>query len=203
MKLRSSLIIPVLTASIFLPTVASLAASNGGDSSKDGTVTQQTVQKDGKHQKGNHGRGNDQQQLTKIINEYASAPLKDQLTKDMETHNNLMKQLHQSASFKNNKNQEKAERDAFYQANKQQIDSIKQQEKDGKITKQQAHQQMNALPGNPQEPAKADKQTTRSVHTELKTAIQSKDKAAITAALEKLDQQLQSENQQLQQKIEK
>lgn len=196
MKFKRSLIIPVLAASILIPTLAS-AASNQTSSSN----TAASEQHPRKQQAGDYQKKDGKQKLTTIINQYASSTLKDQLTKDLATHDSLMQQLHQSAAFQNNKSQEKSQRDAFYQTNKQQIDSIRQQEKDGKLTKKQAHDQIDALPGHPQKPANTNKEQMRTIHTELQTAVNNKDTAAITTALEKLDQQLQSENQQLQQQL--
>ncbi|WP_379969394.1 hypothetical protein [Ectobacillus sp. sgz5001026] len=197
MRFKRSLIIPVLAASILIPTLAS-AASNQTDASSN---TAASEQHHAKKQASDHQKKDGKQKLTTIINQYASSTLKDQLTKDLATHDSLMQQLHQSAAFQNNKSQEKSQRDAFYQANKQQIDSIRQQEKDGKLTKQQAHDQIDALPGHPQKQTNTNKEQTRTVHTELQTAVKNKDTVAITTALEKLDQQLQSENQQLQQQL--
>lgn len=49
---------------------------------------------------------------------------------------------------------------------------------------------------------KGNKQGEPGIYKELKAAVQKKDQAAINSALEKLEQQSQSSNQQLQQEIE-
>ncbi|MFD3447385.1 hypothetical protein ACFDTO_22595 [Microbacteriaceae bacterium 4G12] len=198
MKLRSSFIIPVLAASLLAPAAGSALASNKADATSKSAATQH------KDHKGAHQKGEKQQELTNIINQYASPELKAQLTKDLATRESLMKQLRQTKGSKKQEGQEKAEHKAAYQAHKQQIDAIRQQVKDGKLTKQQAHEQMAALFGK-QEKGKEEKgkdaKGEQGIRKELKAAVKKKDTAAINAALQKLDQQLQSANQKLQQKI--
>ncbi len=200
------MIVPVLAASMLIPTVGSTVANHKTDASK--ISTQQENHK-GTHEKGERGergeKGEKQKELTNIMNQYASSQLKDQLTKDLATHENLEKQLRQTPGFQKKEQQEKAKRQAFYQAHKQEIDSIHQQVKDGKLTKQQAHKQLEALfgkqLGEDRDNDKGKEQGERTIHKELKAAVQKKDRAAINSALEKLDQQLKSANQKLQQEI--
>jgi hypothetical protein len=205
MKLRSSLVVPVLAASILVPTIGSAVVNHKTATSNTSASTQQENHK-GTHEKGERGeKGEKQKELTNIINQYASSQLKAQLTKDLATHENLKQQLRQTPGFQKKEAQEKAQRKAFYQAHKQEIDSIRQQVKDGKLTKQQAHKQLEALfekqPGKDGDNDKGKEQGERSIHKELKAAVQKKDQAAINSALEKLDQQLKSSNQKLQQEI--
>jgi hypothetical protein len=202
MKLKSSLIAPIIAASLLAPAVGTAIVKPTANTSSQSTSAQKEDHK-GTHHKGEKGEG--QKGLTNIINQYATPQLKDQLTKDLATRESLMKQLRQTPGFQKKEGQEKAQRQAFYQAHKQEIYSIKQQLKDGKITKQQAHQQLQALfgkeHGKEQGKDKGKEQGKSGVYQELKAAIQKKDTAAINSALQKLDQQLQSSNQQLQQKI--
>ncbi|WP_416825433.1 hypothetical protein [Ectobacillus polymachus] len=185
MKVRSSLIVPILAASILLPAAG------------EATVNQNTSTNASQQQ--HHEKGDKQQKLTNIINQYASPELKDQLTKDLATQKSLVQQLRQTPGFQKKVEQKKAQQKAFYQAHKQEIDSIHSQVKEGKLTKQQAHQQLQALSG--QNNGEKDKLGDRSIYKELQTAVQKKDKAAINSALEKLDQHIQSSNQKLQQEI--
>ncbi|PEA55716.1 hypothetical protein CON64_06130 [Bacillus pseudomycoides] len=185
MKLKSSFLAPILAVSILSPAVGSAVVNHSNTPSKSTT-----------HEKAeHHDKGNHEKELTNIINQYASPDLKTKLTQDLATHKNLENQLHQTVGFQKQKEQEKAKREAFYQAHKQEIDSIKQQVKDGKLTKQQAHQQLEAVFG------KHEDKDKRGIGKELKAAIQKKDKAAINTVLEKFDQQLQNSNQKLQQEI--
>lgn len=191
MKLKSSLVVPFLAASILAPAAES-AVTNSAHSSHP-----LSAMHEGKwhHHKGMYGK-----ELTNIINQYASPELKNKLTKDLETHQNLKKQLHQTPGFQ----KKEAQRQAFYQAHKQEIDAIRQQVKDGKLTKEQAHQQLEGIFAKDKNPDKNSdkKQGMRTIQKELKTAVQKKDQASIQAALEKLDKQLQSSNQQLQKEIQ-
>lgn len=191
MKVRSSLIVPVLAASILLPAAG-------------GATVNQNTSTNASQQQQHHEQGDKQQKLTNIINQYASPELKDQLTKDLATQKSLVEQLRQTPGFQKKVEQKKAQQKAFYQAHKQEIDSIHSQVKEGKLTKQQAHQQLQAFVGeqtNNQNNGKKDKLGDRSIYKELQTAVQKKDKAAINSALEKLDQHIQSSNQKLQQEI--
>lgn len=201
-KVKSSLIAPALAAALLVPTVGSAMANHTTNSTKSSESVQKEDQKERHH---HWGKGEKQKEFMNIINQYATPQLKDQLTKDLATRENLMKQLRQTPGFQKQEAQKKSQRQAFYQAHKQEFDSIEQQVKDGKLTKQQAHQKLDALfgkqEGKDEENDKGKEQGTRGIYQELKTAIQKKDKAAINAALEKMDQELQSSNQQLQQKI--
>ena len=198
MKVKSSLIAPAIAAALLAPTFGTAIANHTTKSA----ITSVSIQKEGKHE---WGKGEKQKELTNIINQYATPQLKDQLTKDIATRETLMKQLRQTPGFQKKKEQEKAQRQAFYKAHKQEIDAIKQQVKDGKLTKQQAHQKLAALFGKQEDKNqtnhKGKEQGMRAIHQELKEAIQKNDKTAINAALEKFDKELQSSNQQLLQKI--
>ncbi|CRK81200.1 hypothetical protein [Neobacillus massiliamazoniensis] len=202
MKVRSSLIAPIIAASLLVPAVGTAIVKPTANTSSQSTSMEKEDHK-GTHHKWEKGEG--QKGLTNIINQYATPQLKDQFTKDLATRESLMKQLRQTPGIQKKEGQEKAQRQAFYQAHKQEIDSIKQQLKDGKITKQQAHQQLQAIfgkeHGKEQSKDKGKEQGKSGVYQELKAAVQKKDTAAINSALQKLDQQLQSSNQQLQQKI--
>ncbi|PGZ98603.1 hypothetical protein COE51_11160 [Bacillus pseudomycoides] len=193
MKLRSSLIVPVLAASILAPSAGSAVTNHSNTSNK--SATHETAE--------HHHKGNHEKELTNIINQYASSDLKNKLTQDLATHKNLEKQLHKTAGFQKQEAQEKAQRQAFYQAHKQEIDSIQQQVKGGKLTKQQAHKQLEAIFGKHEDhdKDKGKEQGERGIQKELKAAVQKKDTAAINAALEKFDQQLENSNQKLQQEI--
>ncbi|MDQ0199327.1 hypothetical protein [Neobacillus ginsengisoli] len=202
MKVKSSLIAPILAASILVPTVGNAMANQKTDTSNTSATIQKENQKETHHKLGKEEK---QKDLMNIISQYASPQLKTQLTKDLATRESLMKQLRQTPGFQKQENQEKTQRQAFYQAHKQEIDSIKQQVKDGKLTKQQAHKKLEALfgkeQGKDQDNDKGKEQGKRGIYRGLKTAIQKKDKAAINSALEKFDEQLERSNQQLQQKI--
>lgn len=202
MKVKSSLIAPAIAAALLAPTFGTAIANHTTKSAITSVSIQKEDQKEGKHE---WGKGEKQKELTNIINQYATPQLKDQLTKDIATREILMKQLRQTSGFQKKKEQEKAQRQAFYKAHKQEIDAIKQQVKDGKLTKQQAHQKLAALFGKQevknQTNHKGKEQGMRAIHQELKEAIQKNDKTAINAALEKFDKELQSSNQQLLQKI--
>ncbi|NRD80916.1 hypothetical protein HPT25_26685 [Bacillus sp. BRMEA1] len=202
MKVKSSLIAPAFAAALLVPAVGTAIANHKTNSTKLVSTVQKEDQKEGKHE---WGKGKKQKELTNIINQYATPQLKDQLTKDMANRESLMKQLRQTPGMQKQEAQEKTQRQAFYNAHKQEIDAIHQQVKDGKLTKQQAHQKLEALFGNHEgenhENDKGKEQGTRAIYKELKAAIQKKDQAAINGALEKMDQELQNSNQQLQQKI--
>jgi hypothetical protein len=195
MKLRSSLIAPILAATILTPASGSAVTNHSNTSNK--SATHETAE--------HHHKGNHEKELTNIINQYASSDLKTKLTQDLATHKNLEQQLHKTAGFQKQEAQEKTQRKAFYEAHKQEIDSIKQQVKDGKLTKQQAHTQLEAIFGKHEDKDhdkdKGKEQGERGFQKELKAAVQKKDTAAINAALEKFDQQLQNSNQKLQQEI--
>ncbi|MFD0770452.1 hypothetical protein ACFQZ1_17030 [Bacillus sp. CGMCC 1.60114] len=193
MKLRSSLIAPILAATILTPAAGSAVINHFNTSNK--SATHETAE--------HHHKGNHEKELTNIINQYASSDLKTKLTQDLATHKNLEQQLHKTAGFQKQEEQEKTQRKAFYEAHKQEIDSIKQQVKDGKLTKEQAHKQLEAIFGKHEDKDhdKGKEQGERGIQKELKAAVQKKDKTAINAALEKFDQQLQSSNQKLQQEI--
>ncbi|MDQ0201911.1 hypothetical protein [Neobacillus ginsengisoli] len=198
MKVKSSLIVPILAASILVPTVGNAMANQKTDSSNTSASIKKEDQK-GTHQK--WGKGEKQKELFNIVNQYASPQLKVQLTKDLTTRVSLMKQLRQTPGFQKKEEQEKA----VHQAHKQEIDAIKQQVKDGKLTKQQAQSQIEALfgkeKGKDQDKDKGKEREKGGIYQELKAAIQKKDRAAINSALEKLEQKLERSNQQLQQKI--
>lgn len=202
MKVRSSLIAPILAASLLAPAVGTAIASPKANTASQSASMQKEDHK-GTHHKWE--KGDKQKGLTNIINQYASLQLKEQLTKDLATRESLMKQLRQTPGFQKKEQQVKTQRQAFFKAHKQEIDSIKQQVKDGKITKQQAHKQLKALfakeHGTDHEKNIGKEQGKHGIYQELKAAIQKKDKVAINTALEKIDKQLESSNQQLQQKI--
>jgi hypothetical protein len=201
MKVKSSLIVPILAASILAPTIGNAMANHKTETSNTSVSMQKEDQK-GAHHK--WGKEEKQKELMNIINQYASPQLKAKLTKDLATRESLMKQLRQTPGFQKKEDQEKTQRQAFYKAHKQEIDAIKQQVKDGKLTKQQAHKQLEAIFGKKQQKNEDNdkrKEQGKRIYQELKTAIQKKDKAAINSALEKIDQKLESSNQQLQQKI--
>jgi hypothetical protein len=195
MKVRSSVIASLLAASVLAPTVGTAIANQTTNSTP--AVSVQKADHAGHHV---WGKGEKQKELTNIINQYATPQLKEQLTKDLATRKSLMKQFRQTPGFQKKKEQ----RQAFYKAHKQEIDAIKQQVKDGKLTKKQAHQKLEALFGK-QKGKNQFNDKRKGMHVtyrELKAAIQKNDKTAINAALEKMHQQLQSSNQQLQKKID-
>ncbi|MCQ6281298.1 hypothetical protein [Bacillus sp. EB600] len=202
MKVKSSLIAPAIAAALLAPTVGTAIANHTTNSAKTSVSIQKEDQKERKHE---WGKGEKQKELTNIINQYATPQLKNQLTKDIATRVTLMMELRQTPGFQKKKEQEKAQRQAFYKAHKQEIDAIKQQVKDGKLTKHQAHKKLKALFGKLEYKNKMNhkgkEQGTRAIRQELKAAIQKKDNTAINAALEKIDKELQSSNQQLLQKI--
>ncbi|MGG2094940.1 hypothetical protein AB1283_20590 [Bacillus sp. S13(2024)] len=201
MKLRSSLIAPILAATILTPAAGSAVVNHSNTSNK--SATHETAE--------HHYKGNHEKELTNIMNQYASSDLKTKLTQDLATHKSLEQQLHKTAGFQKQEAQEKTQRKAFYEAHKKEIDSIKQQVKDGKLTKEQEHKQLEAIFGKHEDKdhdkdkgkgkGKGKEQGERGIQKELKTAVQKKDKTAINAALEKFDQQLQKSNQKLQQEI--
>jgi hypothetical protein len=205
MKVKSSLIAPAVAAALLVPAVGTAIPNHTTSSSKINASVQKQDQKEGQEGRYEHGRGEKQKELTNIINQYATASLKDQLTKDLANRDSLMKQLKQTSGFQKQETQEKAQRQAAYQAHKKEIDDIEQQVKDGKLTKQQAHQKLDAIfgkiEGKDQENDKGKEQGTRAIYQELDTAVQKKDKAAVNTALQKIDQDLKTSNQQLQQKI--
>jgi hypothetical protein len=198
MKVKSSLIVPILAASILVPTVGNAVANHKTDTSNTSASMQKEDQK-GTHQK--WGKREKKKELLNIINQYASPQLKAQLTKDLATRESLMKQLRQTPGFQKNEEQGQA----VYQAHKQEIDTIKQQVKDGKLTKQQAQKQLETIfgkeQGKVQDNDKGKERDKGGIYQELKAAVQKKDQAAINSALEKFDQKLESSNQELQQKI--
>lgn len=189
MKVRSNVIASVLAASVLVPTVGTAIANQTTNSTPTPAASVQKEDHEGQHERGKREK---QKELTNIVNQYATPQLKEQLTKDLTTRKSLMKQLRQRQQ-------------AFYKAHKQEIDAIKQQVKDERLTKQQAHQKLEALfgkqKGKNQENDKRKEQGTHAIYQELKAAIQKKDKTAINASLEKIHQELQSSNQQLQQRI--
>ncbi|RYL95623.1 hypothetical protein EWI07_00125 [Sporolactobacillus sp. THM7-4] len=137
-----------------------------------------------------------QQWLNQVIDEYATPPLKDQLKKELATHEKLKNEWRKTAEYKEQKKKWIARRKFFYKAHKQEIDSILQQVQMGTLTKEQAHEQLIALFG------KYDSQGDKSViFRELKQAVEKKDKEAIDQALKKLDQRLKTSNLRLIQKI--
>jgi hypothetical protein len=200
MKVRSSLIVPVLAASILAPTVGNVVA-NHKTASTNTTASMQKEDQKGTYQK--WGKGDKQKELVNIINQYASPQLKAQLTKDLATRESLMKQLRHTPGFQKKEDKEKA----VYQTHKKEIDAIKQQVKDGKLTKQQAQKKLEAIfgkehgKGEDWDHVKEKAQDKGGIYKELKAAIQKKNRAAINSALEKFDQKLEKSNQQLQQKI--
>ena len=199
MKIRSSLIVPVLAASILAPAAGSAVMNH---SNKTNTSTTHEYSKYEHHHKGNQ-----EKKFMNIINKYASSDLKTKLTQDLATHKNLENKLHNTAGFKKHEGQEKSERQAFFKDHKQEIQSIKQQEKDGKITKQEAHKKFEAIFGNHEgknhdnDKFKGKENGERGIFKELKSAVKNKDQAAINTALVKFDQKLQQSNQELQKKL--
>jgi hypothetical protein len=198
MKAKSSLIVPVLAAALAIPTIGHTITNHTSTTSKAASTQQ-------KDEKGSHekwGKGEKRDKLIKEIEQYASPQVKDQLKKDLTQRETLMKQLRQTPAFQKKMEQKKAERQAFYKAHKQEIASIKQQVKDGKLTKQQAHKKLASLFGKKDgKDHEKDKGKDKGLFKGLKTALQKKDSAAINSILEKFDQQLEKSNQQLQQKI--
>jgi len=197
MKIRSSLIVPVLAASILAPAAGSTVMNHS-----DKMNTTSTHEKSEHHQKGQR-----EKDLMNVINQYATPDLKNQLTQDLTTHKNLESQLHKNGRFQKEDKQEKTNHKAVFEANKQEIKSLKQQIKDGKITKDEAHQKLEAIFGN-QEGRDHDKgqfkgkeNGERGIFKELNSAIQNKDQTAINAALEKFDLHLQNSNQELQKEL--
>ena len=187
MKVKSSLIAPVLAASLLVPTVGTAISYHKTNTSKTTAAIQKKDQK--------WEKGEKQKELTNIINQYASPQLKAQLTKDLATRKSLLKQLRQTPGFRKNKERGLT----VYQAHKKEIGAIKQQVKDGKLTKQQAHKELRALFGK----EKGKEQGKRGIYQALKAAIQKKDQASINSALEKMDQKLARSNQRLQQELNK
>ncbi|MCM2535217.1 hypothetical protein NDK43_26255 [Neobacillus pocheonensis] len=205
MKVKSSLIASAVAAALLVQAVGTSIANHTTNSS---TKASASVQKQGQKEglEGKHeGKGEKQKELMNIINQYAMPQLKEQLTKDLSTRDSLKKQLKQTPGVQKQEVQEKAKRQAVYQAHKQEINAIHQQVKDGKLTKEQAHQRLEALfgkhEGKDQENDKGKEQGTRAIYQELGTAVQKKDKTAINTALGKIDQNLKSSIQQLQQQI--
>ena len=195
MKIKSSLIVPVLAASILAPAAGSAVMNH---SNKIDTAAT--------HEKSeHHHKGKREKDLMNVINQYATPELKNKLTQDLTTHKNLENQLHKSANFQKQEKQEKVNHKAVYEAHKQELQSIKQQMKDGKITKEEAHKQLDAIFGkdheNDKDKFKGKENGERGIFKDLKSAIQNKDQTAINAALEKFDLQLQNSNQELQKEI--
>ncbi|WKB34882.1 hypothetical protein QS257_13695 [Terrilactibacillus sp. S3-3] len=83
---------------------------------------------------------------------------------------------------------------SFHQANKEKIDAIRSQVKAGKLTKQQAYEQIAALFAAQH---KGNFHGRYFIFKELKTAVHKNDKAGIQSALKKLDEHLKTSNQQL------
>jgi len=197
MKIRSSLIVPVLAASILAPAAGSAAMNHSNK--MNSTATHENSE--------HHHKGQRDKDLMNVINQYATPDLKNTLTQDLTTHKNLEKQLHKNGSFQKEAKQEKTNHKAVFEANKQEIMSIKQQIKDGKITKEEAHNKLEAIFGNHEgrnhgkDQFKGKENGERGIFKELNSAIQKKDQTAINAALEKFDQQIQKSNQELQQKL--
>jgi hypothetical protein len=201
-KAKSSLIVPVLAAALAIPTIGHTVTNHNSSTSKASVSTEQKDEK-GFHEK--WGKGEKRDKLMNEIKQYASPQVQKQLKKDLTQRESLMKQLRQTPAFQKKMEQRKAEKQAFYKAHKQEIDSIKQQVKDGKLTKQQAHKKLDALfgkkDGKDHEKDKGKENGNRGLFKGLKTAIQKKDRAAINSILEKFDKQLEKSNQKLQQKI--
>ncbi|MDQ6598965.1 hypothetical protein E2K98_30380 [Bacillus salipaludis] len=198
MKVKSSLIAPVIAASLLAPAVGTVIAHPTTDSAK----TAVSVQKE-HHKKWHHKweKGEKKKELTNVINKYATPQLKTQLTKDMATRQSLLKQLRQTPGFKKDEAKEKQKKQEFYKAHKKEIDSIKQQLKDGKLTKQQARSKFEALFGKEREHFKGKEENEKGVYKQLKTAIKDKNKKEINAALKKFDQELEKSIKELQKEI--
>ncbi|MED1205313.1 hypothetical protein [Heyndrickxia acidicola] len=193
MKAKSSLIVPVLAAALAVPTIGHTMSDHKS------TSTASSHQKD---EKGSHekwGKGKKHNQLINEIKQYASPQVKANLKKDLAERGKLMKELRNTPAFKKQMEQRKAEHQAFYKAHKTQIEMIKQEEKAGKITKQEAHKELKALFKKEDKKGKDDKKN--GLFKELKTALQKKDRAAINSILEKFDKQLEKSNQMLQQEL--
>ncbi|MED1203490.1 hypothetical protein [Heyndrickxia acidicola] len=202
MKAKSSLIVPVLAAALAIPTIGHTMTDHKNNTSNASASMHQ------KYEKGSHkkwGKDGNRNELINEIKQYASPQLQDQLKKDLTQHESLMKELRQTPAFQKKMEQKKAEEQAFFKAHKQEIDAIKQEVKDGKLTKQQAHKKLEALFGNKAGKGhhmdKGKEHGKNGLFTGLKTALQKKDTAAINSILEKFDQQLEKSNQQLQQQI--
>jgi hypothetical protein len=201
MKIRSSLIVPVLATSILAPAAGSAVMNHSNKTNTSATHEYSKYE--------HHHKGNGEKKFMNIINKYASSDLKTKLTQDLATHKNLENKLHNTTAFKKQEGHDKSEQQAFFKAHKQEINSIKQQEKDGKITKQEAHKKFEAIFGNHEgknhdndkDKFKGKENGERGIFKELKSAVQKKDQAAINTALEKFDQKLQQSNQELQKKL--
>lgn len=179
MKLLSYLVIPCLAASIFFMPSAVNAAQCPPNAPG--------------HHENAHFKADQQKWLMQIIDEYASPELNIQLKKDLATREQLMNEWRKTPAYQKHKAQCKKKREAFYQANKQKIDNIWKQFEAGKLSKQQAYEQLAALHGK--------QKGAHSVFKQLKSAVLSKDRAAIQAALEKLDLQVKESNKRLLLKI--
>ncbi|MDQ6598475.1 hypothetical protein [Bacillus salipaludis] len=205
MKVKSSLIAPAVAAALLVPAFGTAISNHTTSSTKTNASVQKQDQKEGQEGLYEHGKGEKRKELMNIINHYATASLKDQLTKDLVNRDILVKQLKQTPGFQKQETKEKAKRQVAYQAHKKEINAIEQQVKDGKLTKQKAHQKLDAIfdkiEGKKQEKDKGKEQGTPAIYHELDTAVQKKDKAAVNSALQKIDQTLKALNQQLQQKI--
>lgn len=140
-----------------------------------------------------HLKSDRQKWLNQVIDEYASPDLKTRLKKDLAVHEQLLNEWKKTPAYQKQKNECQKKRKSFDQADKQKIESIQKRFEEGKISKKQAQKELAALHG---------KQAGRhGVLRELKSAVQNKDRTAVQAALEKLDQKLKGSNQRLQRKI--
>lgn len=190
MKLRSSLLVPCLIASLLLPAAGHLSADQKAEAASQ--LSFERSEHPGHPVKENHKK------LEKVIDQNASPSLKKELKKNLAAHEKLMKEWRKTSGFKKHKEQWSVRRKAFYKANKEKIEAIKNQVKTGKLTKQQAHEQIAALFETQH---KGKFHGRHCIYKELKTAVHNKDKAAIQSALEKLDKHLKTSNQELKKKI--
>ncbi|GGL46039.1 hypothetical protein [Sporolactobacillus putidus] len=176
MKFLSLFVIPCLAVSIFIPSAANAASCPPAAAA---------------HGQDAHLKTDRQKWLIQVIDDYASPDLNTRLKKDLAVREQLLNEWKKTPAYQ--KHKAECQKSGFDQENKQKIESIHKQFEEGKISKHQAQKELAALHGK--------QKGMHGVFRQLKSAVKNKDRTAVQAALEKLDQQLKVSNQCLSHKI--
>lgn len=153
------------------------------------------AEKGWKHGHGMHHEKR-KEELLGIIDLYASGQLKADLKQQLETRETLMRQLHdkmQTPAGQARMEERRKEMKEKMEAHREQMENIRKQVQDGKMTMEQARSEFGKIMGARHE--------GHAVYQEVREAAAKQDQAAAEAALQKLKQHLQAENDRLKKEI--
>lgn len=182
MKLTRLFILPILMLTLMIPQTGNAVAATAEVELNPNGVP---------------GHDTRHQWLIHTIDQYAPTNLANQMKKDLTTHHQLISEWRQTAGFQQEQQKCLQKRRKLCEKHADQIESIKKEQAQGKLSANEAHRKIAKLFGH------SNFRHHHKALEDLRTAIKLNDKQAIVKALETIDYHLQQSNQRLAKKLGK